>query len=852
VQQTTPPTADIGGPAPTSLGRIPPGTHLGRYLLGESIGEGGAGVVYAAHDPELNRKVAIKVVRPVAKTQARLLREARAMARLSHPNVVQVHDVGTFGEQVFVAMEFVDGWTAREWIAREHRSSKEILDVFLLAGRGIAAAHDVGFVHRDFKPDNVLVGRDGAVRVTDFGLACVRGGDDVAITAVNTAVGTPGYMAPEQYAAGKPDPRSDQFGFCASVYEALYERRPFDAETIEGVKAATISGQLTASDFGLRREVPAHVHRTLMRGLARSPDARFPSMRALLAALDPKPRAVWGPLAMIATAALGVAGAVWGLHANAIHRETICRGAEAHLVGVWDSAQREQVRRSFAATGLPFADVAFTGVSAQLDRFSRDWVSMRTDACRAVRVLGEQSEEEFALRTACLNGRLRELASLVALLASADRDVVLLAVEAGGKLSPVGVCGDMTALAAPIAVPSDPHIRSEVEAIRARLADARALAATGRVVRATHADEGLLAEARNTAYAPLVAEVLVDLGAALTGAGKYDDAARVLTEAVEQADESHHDEARVQALVLLAEVSGRWLGHYARGAEYATSAVAVARRIRDPRLESFALEQASREHGFTDELDRALEEARQSVVLTDRFFDPSDLRRARVHSSASVALSELARFDEAEHEDEVALAIAEHSLGTTHPGLHEYLEDLALDLVWSGRPADAIAYDERAVALVRAQLGVDHPQYANAINNLAYAELATGRYADSITLNEQALGLWERNFGAEYGSNAYALVELGEAYLGEGQPARALPLLERATRLAEASGLEAETMGDCRFFYGRATWEASHDAARAEGLVRKAIESYGHIPRLAARRKRAEAWLADQGGPRAR
>lgn len=844
------PTVDITEPAPTLMGRIPAGTRLGRYLLGEPIGEGGSGLVYAAHDPELNRTVAIKVVRPMARTQARLLREAQAMARLSHPSVVQVHDVGSFGDQVFVAMEYVDGWTLREWLARAQHGWREILAVFVVAGRGLAAAHDAGFVHRDFKPDNVLVGRDGAVRVTDFGLARVQLDQNSSITSVNKAVGTPGYMAPEQYRGEPPDPRSDQFGFCAALFEGLYGRLPFEGDNADGIRHATLSGTLTAAESAKR--IPLRVSRALARGLALQPSHRFPSMRALLAELERDPRTSWARIATGAAAICGVLGVAWGVKTALVRHEELCRGAETHLQGVWDAGQREKVRTSFVATGLPYADAAFKGVVAQLDRFSSDWVTMRTDACRAVKILGEQSEQEFTLRAACLDTRLREMSSLVTLLSSADRDVVRLAVEAGGKLSPVSTCGDMSALSAPLAPPGEARARQKVAELRGKLADARVLAAAGRFAEARDEGRSLLEEARKINYAPLVAEVLVELGTAQMGAGQYQDAARTLNEAVERADESHHDEARARALVQLAEVSGRWLGHYERAAEYATGAVAVARRIDDPRLESFALEQASREHGFIDELDRAVTEARQSLVLTERFFGPDDLRRARVHSSASVAFSELARFDEAEKDDEIALHIAERALGPMHPGLREYLQDLALDLVWSGHPADAIALDQRAVALVKEQLGNDHPQYGNALNNLAYAQVALGRFSESLAANEEALGIWERHFGKDYAENAYALSAMGEALLGEGEPARALPLLERGTHLAELSGLEPETLGDCHYFYGLAVWGADHDAARAESLVRRSLESYGKSPRLTARRKRAEAWLAGMEGRAAR
>jgi serine/threonine protein kinase len=232
-------------PEPEPLAR---GTQVGRYVLLDAVGSGGMGVVYAAYDPELDRKVAIKLLRfdrlgseAGERDRLRLQREAQAIARLSHPNVVHVYDVGTFGDQVFVAMEFVAGRTLRQWAEEEPRPWREVVDRFALAGRGLAAAHAAGLIHRDFKPDNVLLGDDGRVRVVDFGLARPAGqqpapegertpsGGTLAhpLTEWGVVVGTPAYMAPEQLRGEASDERSDQLSFCVSLYETLYGERPF-------------------------------------------------------------------------------------------------------------------------------------------------------------------------------------------------------------------------------------------------------------------------------------------------------------------------------------------------------------------------------------------------------------------------------------------------------------------------------------------------------------------------------------------------------------------------------------------------------------------------------------------------
>jgi eukaryotic-like serine/threonine-protein kinase len=691
------------------------------------------------------------------------------------------------------------------------------------------------------------------VRVTDFGL--VRAGPESlrelppdAAPAGGGIVGTPGYMAPEQYDDAPPDPRTDQFSFCATLFEALYGVRCFAGETTDAIREATRVGRLPAVDRAAAR-IPGRVHRAILRGLAVDPAARFPSMAALLAELGRDTTARLWKVFAAATGALAVAAITWGVHASNERQQQLCRGAQGQLAGVWDATVSERARASFAATGLPYAERAFDGAAAQLDRYAADWVAMRTESCEAARIRGDQSDAILTLRTACLDTRLRELRSLAEVMTSADHGVVDAAVQAAGRLSAIATCGDLAALTAPVAPPADAGARTEVDAVRDRLAAARARASAGKLAEAIDADTGLLEDARRTGYAPLVAEGLLDLGAAHADAGHYDDAGRVLREAVEVAEESRHDEVRAHALVQLAEVTGRWQARYAEAAEYALSAVHVARRIDDERLEAVALEQASREHGLLEDLDRSLDEARRSLALTERVYGPDDLRRADVDTALAISLAELARFDEAEQNDRRALEIAERALGPTHPSLQKFLDDLALDLVWSGRPAQAVPLNERAAAIVLAELGPDSSRYADALNNLAYAELSVGRFVDSYALNERSLAIFERSFGLDHVENVYPLLGMGQAVLGMGDPGRALPLLERATRLAEANGIDAMDLGDCRFDLARALWDAGQavtrraDRERAIALATKARTDYGRAPRLAAYRARVDAWL---------
>ena len=260
---------------------------LGRYVILSALGAGGMGIVYAAYDRELGRKVALKFLRPGPAGQSdsgpareRLLREAQALARLAHPNVITVHDVGVLDGEVFVAMEFVEGQTLRAWLADESLTPAAILQVLAQAGEGLVAAHAAGLVHRDFKPDNVLVGDDGRVRVTDFGLARAdvdepatalpEGEEPTAIQATLTRtgalLGTPAYMAPEQRRGERADVRADIYAFAVTLHEALTGARPGD-------------------DSKKKRRIPARLERLVARGLEADPAARWPSMRAVLEAL---------------------------------------------------------------------------------------------------------------------------------------------------------------------------------------------------------------------------------------------------------------------------------------------------------------------------------------------------------------------------------------------------------------------------------------------------------------------------------------------------------------------------------------------------------------------------------------
>jgi TolB-like protein len=363
--QTLVATEPAGGAVPAV--DLPAGAAVGRYRTLYRIGEGGMGVVYAAHDPELDRNIAVKVLRSErardpAALRARLQREAQALARLSHPNVITIYDVGTAAGGVFIAMELVDGGTLGQWLRRDH-PWRVILEQFARAGRGLEAAHKAGLVHRDFKPENVLVGNDGSVRVTDFGLArrlreldgeSASGGESLlglSMTGTGMLLGTPAYMAPEQMSGGTIDARTDIFSFCVALYEALYRQRPFVGQDLVELRAAVAAGRIRPPP---KSDVPRRVHRALLVGLRAAPAERYATMRELLDALAKAARTARSrrrlAVATVLTAAslLGGTAAVQRLR----HRTIVATRAGRPAVAVLGLSNRSNHDADWLATAL--------------------------------------------------------------------------------------------------------------------------------------------------------------------------------------------------------------------------------------------------------------------------------------------------------------------------------------------------------------------------------------------------------------------------------------------------------------------------------------------------------------------
>ncbi|MCB9749175.1 MAG: serine/threonine protein kinase [Myxococcales bacterium] len=442
---------------------------IGRFVIERRVGAGAMGVVYQARDTTLARRVALKLVRPAyhlgATEQLRLLREAQALASLSHPNVVVVHEAGLYEQQVYLAMEFVEGETLRHWQARA-RGWRPILDMYIEAGRGLAAAHDAGLVHRDFKPDNVLVGDDGRPRVADFGLVAVDGaparGEELAstlediidgspipshLTHTRAILGTPVYMAPEQHLGELVDARGDQFSFCVALWEALHDERPFIGDGYEALHGAVLEGRVQAPR---RRGIPRAVTRALLRGLAPRPGDRFPTMHELLEALARARvgrRGRWWVVGALVT--VGALGAAWlGQRPRAATLETVSAATrepcptESAMRGAWDDARRSAARAHFEEVlGPERGPRLFARVGASLDDYVAGWRASSDRQCAMA-----PGEDEALARRLCLGWRRAELEAVTELLLEADPIVASNAEQLLAALTPVTTCSDARAL----------------------------------------------------------------------------------------------------------------------------------------------------------------------------------------------------------------------------------------------------------------------------------------------------------------------------------------------------------------------------------------------------------------------
>jgi serine/threonine-protein kinase len=884
------------GRLPSDLADLERGAMLHHFVVLGELGSGGMGVVLAAYDPDLDRKVAIKVLRADrgasssgASASARLLREAQALAKLSHPNVITIYEVASKNDRVAVVMEHVDGPTLTEWLAAKDRDWREVVSSFAQAGRGLAAAHAAGLVHRDFKPDNVLVGRRGRVRVTDFGLvstasAPVEGPPDTdatnrpipstaelsaTLTCDGALVGTLAYMAPEQLARAPADARADQFSFCVALYEGLYGERPFAGTTHAELRDAVRAERVRPAPADSK--VPGWIRDLLLRGLRADPAERHPSMDALLEALERDPRQQRTRLAVGAAIFALAAVAVFGLtRAGGSSAVAVCTGAGDRLSGVWDDNVRARVRSSFGATDRPHAADTLGLVEAELDRRAEAWATARVDACEATHVRGEQSDRLLDLRMHCLDRRLGELGALTALFAGEpDPKLVDGAMTALSRTTPLSVCDDSEALLAETPLPEDPRAAERVEALRARLDEVAALERAGRYPAGIELAQAIARDVDDVHYPPVRAEALHMLGALLARAGDPKQAETALYTGLQAAAEARNHGLVADAWIDLILLVGSRQGQHDRALALRPAAeAAVAQAGGDDEHRAQLASSLGLVLAGQGDFAAAREHHERALAIQERLLGADHPRVAMSLGNLANAYAEQGIYDEARAFYERALAIQNQSLGPRHPELAFTLNNLGNVVGYQGDGAKAVEYFERALAIWEQALAPNHPLVATCLNNLGSVESDLGNldaaqthyqraldmliatfgddhpavaaitgnlgelaieqadYARALELCPRALAIYEATLGKQHPDTAYALACIGRARLGTGAARSALAPLRRALELREANPGDPADLAESQFALARALWDTGGDRQRAIELAKNSRDGY--------------------------
>jgi tetratricopeptide (TPR) repeat protein/tRNA A-37 threonylcarbamoyl transferase component Bud32 len=783
----TMPASALPSSSPSSA--LAPGTRVGRYTIDERLGAGGMGVVYAARDVALGRRVALKLLagRATARkraldqtmaAQARLTREAQMMAKLGDPHVVAVYEVGEVGDEVFVAMELVEGQTLREWLKEEKRSTRAILAVFEQIGRGLVAAHAAKIVHRDVKPENVLVGRDGRVRITDFGLAEIVA-ETTQQTRVGMLIGTPAYMAPEQLEGRAADERADQFAFAVMLWEALHGERPYAGDTIESLLGAMKLRQQRPP----KRLVPASVRRALRRALEPDREDRFPTLSPFVEALaSPRLRrrelVVGGALVV----GLSVASTLFARRTQAPPEP--CKSSEDPLATVWDAPSRARLAAHTREVAPAIAEEVLGRTLPALDSFGASYRAMRNSTCEATRIRGEQSEAMLDLRMACLDRRKQELSALVELLARGDVATVALAPRAALALTPLSTCSDASALAGPLAPAAS--AREAVAAVRAELARAEAMWLAGKFAEGLPIARSAAARAATSGDRPAEAEALWTRARLEDGTGLFSAARDTLLLAISRAEAGHHDALAVQIWAMLTRLSGSRLDKQDDARAYEARARAALERANDPvegRLAlALAVAAVRRARG---EYASAVTATKEVLATIAGHEGEHVVQHIELLAERARAERDLGAYADAESTLAQAIAITEAKLGPNHPDIATLLEIKAMVASRKGDHAAAIAAYERVAKLRETLLGAKHSDVGQAKANLATAYTRAGKPREAIPLLTSALEVMIATFGAEHPNVAQTEGNLGFAYLRMNDLPAARVHLERALAIGD-------------------------------------------------------------------
>lgn len=793
---------------PQEDGPLQRGASLGRYVVLDVLGQGGMGVVYKAYDPELDRQIAVKLVRVRGHrkraAQRRLLREAQALAQLSHPNVISVFDVGTLGHDVFISMELVDGMDVREWLRGSTRERHEVMRIFLAAGKGLGAAHRAGLIHRDFKPDNIVLGSKGRPRIIDFGLARgtnsiedssdeLESGDSMTsshsgrsgsgsysgrsnhsgtsrnhlntpLTQAGLVMGTPAYMSPEQHRGEETDARTDQYSFCVSLYFALYGVRPYSGDNPEELKGNVLAAKM--APIPTTPKVPRWIRSILLRGLSVEPADRYPSMDALLADLGKDPAVLRNRILRGSAFAAVVAGAAFWFGTGTQGEESaLCQDGPEELSGIWDPQVGIAMEVAFSSTGSSHASSTFALVNQRLNLYTEAWLGMYKSSCEATNVRGDQSERLLDLRTTCLKRHLSKMGALTQLLSQTKESrTVDRAVTAIASLPSIDTCADVRALSEAIPLPDDPLVLEAVQKTRQSIYKAEALTKSGDLKGALELSTEIVKNSSDIDYPAVRAEALWLLGVNQRRLRKPEKAEANLYQAALLAAEAHDDE--LAALIWLEIL---WVEGYSKGKFEdivklkALVEAVVVRSGSQPRrgdlLNNFGA--ILRRKGKYKEGRASIEEA---IGIWNNAYGSDSLQVAKAHNNLGNILNDVGDFLEARKHHEKVLSIRTRSLGDSHPFVATALNNLGNSYMEEGDFKVAKSYYKRSLVIAE-RIDPNGGDTVMALNNLGNVNSELGDFETSLSLQKRALKIQEESKVPDDEGIGITLNNLGDLYV---------------------------------------------------------------------------------------
>lgn len=806
--------------ADRDLGEQPPpaisvGDRFAQYHVLKELGAGAMGTVVEAYDERLDRRVALKVLhnRGKGSEEKRLLREAQALARLSHPNVVQVYEVGQAGSRLFIAMELVVGDTLKQWQEQDH-GWREIVEAYLQAGHGLVGAHAEGLIHRDFKPSNCIIDANGRVKVLDFGLA--RASDDAegdtttsnsyaafleelassehsqsnralrqALTRTGAVLGTPAYMAPEQLRGRAASVHSDQFNFCVALYEGLYGRRPFRHASIGELISAVIGGDILPPPSDTT--VPKAAWSILQRGLHADPDKRWPTLPALLDELTkllaPPSRGRW--VAGLALVAATAAGVVVATHDS----DPPCQGGEARLAEVWGPAQRTAIDEALSSSGLAFATHTRDRVLKRIDEYGQRWAEHHTNICEATHVHREQSEQTMELRMRCMEQQRSALRNTVELLSQADDAMVEHAIGMVRSLPDPHLCDNVSVLESALAVDPSSANAEAIAGLRDEFSEIEALIRADRESEAFEDAQSLVERAQALDFAPVLVDAYYFRGVLRKHAGRFADAKADLLAAFELAIEIGYDMRAADASQELTFVIGNELGKREVGSAWGAVAEATARRIGPDSLEhANALRSSAITWIMQGEIDEAAKRFEHALRIAQNTPDAPDLLLARALGDMGNLEMSRGALPAARDYYERSLQIRAEVFGQGHPARNIDELNLARLAEAEGNLDEATDRYRRALELLEGRNQPNHPENAIALNNLAVVYDKQGEPKLALQMHRRALEIREHALGPEHPFVGHSHVNIGLALRAMGDLEQSLDHITRGYEIAQKVG----------------------------------------------------------------